>query len=153
MAKSKYNYKSEEFLQRIEGLAKKGLTDAEIAMNIGLSATYFSEKKATVPELSEVLSNSRAIINASVRQKYLLLGLGGLKVTRTVKDKDGKTVSIVETELPPDARILANWLYQHDDEWRAMTDSSKKLDVTSNGKDLVTNIQVEIIDSREQVER
>ena len=153
MAKrTKFNYTSREFLNQIESLAKKGLSDAEIATNIGLNPTYFSEKKAEIPELSEVLITSRAKINSTVRQKYLLLGLGGLKVTKTVYDRDNRPVSTIETELPPDARILANWLYHHDPEWREMTDSAKKIDVTSNGKDLIPSIEIEIIDRRDQVD-
>ena len=39
MAKAKHNYKSRQFLDQIESLAKKGLSDSEIAINIGLSPT------------------------------------------------------------------------------------------------------------------
>jgi hypothetical protein len=43
--KPKYNYRGSEFLEMIEGLAKKWLTDKEISISIGLSPTLFCEKK------------------------------------------------------------------------------------------------------------
>ncbi|SHG32718.1 hypothetical protein [Dysgonomonas macrotermitis] len=143
MAKPKYNYKSKEFLDQIESLAKKGLTDKEIAFSMGLNPTYFSEKKEAVPELSEALTRARVQINAIVRQKYLSIGLGGIK-TRTVTRRkveiedgslmDGDVIQETETELPPNPSVLAQWLFNHDEEWRKSVIDGKKLDVTSNGE-------------------
>lgn len=146
--KQKYNYKSKEFLDQIESLAKKGLTDKEIAFSMGLNPTYFSEKKEAVPELSEALTRARAQINAIVRQKYLSIGLGGIK-TKTVTRKkieiesgegkellDGDVIQETETELPPNPGVLSQWLFNHDEEWRKSVIDGKKLDVTTNGNDI-----------------
>lgn len=143
--KQKYNYKSKEFLDQIESLAKKGLTDKEIAFSMGLNPTYFSEKKEAVPELSEALTRARAQINAIVRQKYLSIGLGGIK-TKTITRKkieiedgallDGDVIQETETELPPNPGVLAQWLFNHDEEWRKSVIDGKKLDVTTNGNDI-----------------
>lgn len=143
--KQKYNYKSKEFLDQIESLAKKGLTDKEIAFSMGLNPTYFSEKKEAVSELSEALTRARAQINAIVRQKYLSIGLGGIK-TKTVTRKkieiedgallDGDVIQETETELPPNPSVLAQWLFNHDEEWRKSVIDGKKLDVTTNGNDI-----------------
>ena len=46
--KQKYNYKSKEFLDQIESLAKKGLTDKEIAFSMGpVSYTHLPIYKET----------------------------------------------------------------------------------------------------------
>ena len=43
--KTKYDYKSEEFLSLVESYAKKGFTDQEIACALGITPQLFSEKK------------------------------------------------------------------------------------------------------------
>jgi hypothetical protein len=156
MAKPKYNYKGKEFLDQIEALAKKGHTDTEIAITLGITPATFWENKAKYPAMSEALARARAQVNAIVRQKYLATGLGGLKtktITRRVIGGDVEDIiQEVEAELPPNPSVLSQWLYAHDPEWKAMVDESKKLDITSNGKDLNPQIQVEIIDNRSQIE-
>lgn len=145
MAFPKHDYKSKEFLENIEALAKKGLTDCEIAFTIGLSYQRFSEKKTKIREVGEALTRGRNTINQLVRQKYLSLGFGGLKTKSITKKKmvlpdgtesQGDIVFETETELPPNERVLATWLSLHDEEWRDKTIELKKLDVTSNGKDI-----------------
>lgn len=143
--KPKYDYKSDEFLNQIESLAKKGLTDAEIAFTIGLTPEEFSRKKSSITQLSQALTRARAQINAIVRQKYLSIGLGGIK-TKTVTRKkieiedgallDGDVIQETETELPPNPSVLAQWLFNHDEEWRKSVIDGKKLDVTTNGNDI-----------------
>ena len=144
--KPKYDYKSEEFLNQIESLAKKGLTDAEIAYSIGLSPEEFCRKKSSISQLSQALTRARAQINAIVRQKYLSIGLGGIKTKSVTRKKievekedgtkvlaDGDLIQETETELPPNPSVLAQWLFNHDEEWRKSVIDGKKLDVTTNG--------------------
>lgn len=144
MAKPKYDYKSKEFLRMISELAMKGLTDKEIAYSIGLVPQTFSDKKSQISELSEALAQARAHINSIVRQKYLAVGLGGIKTKTTVRKKleingeitYGDIIQETEIELPPNITALHTWLFNHDEEWRKKVIEGKKLDVTSNGKDV-----------------
>lgn len=149
MAKPKYNYSGEEFLKTVEDLAKKGLTDKEISLSLGLAPAYFSCKKEAVSKLSDVLTRARAQINSVVRQKYLALGLGGLKTKavtrRKVEDSKGELIDDIiiqetETELPPNLNALHTWLFHHDEEWRQKVIDGKKLDVTSNGETVGTQL-------------
>jgi hypothetical protein len=141
----KYNYRSEEFLLRVENLAKKGLTDGEIACSIGMGTTYFCEKKKELSELSEVLARARSGVNAVVRQRYLSVGLGGIKTKSLTRRKieiakgefiDGEVIQETETELAPNPQVLQNWLFHHDREWNERVMAGKRLDVTSNGGDI-----------------
>ena len=125
--KPKYDYRSEEFLSQVESLAKRGLTDKEIAFAIGIAPQFFSEKKSELPELSEVLSRARCHTTGLVRAKFLAMALGGVK-TKTVtrhrlKDKDGNILdeseeTVVESELAPNLSAQATWLRHYDSEWR-----------------------------------
>jgi len=139
--KPDYDYTSKEFLDGIEKYASKGFTDKEIAYELGLNPNYFCGLKSDNAELAEALSRGRAKINNIVRQRYLALGLGGIKTKRVTKQKskfsddfDDKIVFEEETELPPNATVLANWLFNHDEEWRKQVIDGKRLDVTSGGE-------------------
>lgn len=120
--KPKYDYRSEEFLSQVESYAKKGFTDKEIACALGIAPQTFSEKKAEISELSEVLSRARSAINALVRAKFLAMALGGIKTKtvtrRRLKDKEGNLLDeteecVVEAELAPNLSAQATWLCHH----------------------------------------
>ena len=121
--------------------------------------------------LSQVLVRARMKVNSIVRGAYLKGALGGKKIKsitkRYVQDRclcEGKDKECVqcggtgwvqltdkaisqetEAELPPNMQALSTWLYHHDEEWRKL-ESTSKVDITTNGKDMVTppsvNIQV-----------
>ncbi|MNK30188.1 hypothetical protein D3C87_486010 [compost metagenome] len=144
MAKPKHDYDSEEFLNRLEELARKGYADKEIAYEINITPTYFSDLKRDSVVISEALARGRAKVNNIVRQRLLAVGLGGLKTKRTSKRKgmlegDDEVMYEEETELPPNPNVLMTWLFNHDEEWREKTMEGKRLDVTTNGKDVGGN--------------
>ena len=125
--KPKYDYKSEEFLSRVESYAKKGLTDKEIACALEISPQKFSEKKGELSELSDVLSRARCAVTGLVRAKFLAMALGGIKTKsvtrRRLKDKDGNLLDeteecVVESELAPNLSAQATWLRHYDPDWR-----------------------------------
>ena len=118
-----------------------------------------------------MLVRARMKVNSIVRGAYLKGALGGKKIKsitkRYVQDRclcEGKDKECVqcggtgwvqltdkaisqetEAELPPNMQALSTWLYHHDEEWRKL-ESTSKVDITTNGKDMVTppsvNIQV-----------
>ncbi|MDR6734198.1 hypothetical protein [Sphingobacterium sp. 2149] len=151
MAKPKYDYESDQFKERIEELARRGYTDKEIALELELNPNYFSELKNNNDCISEPLKRARAKVNATARQKYLALSMGLLKkktVTRKLPSKfeedsyidpDGLVVYETIEELPPDRAGLERWLYNHDEDWRKTINDSKRLDITSDGKEINAN--------------
>lgn len=144
MAKPQHEYESEAFLKKVEEYAKKGYTDKEIAYELDLHPATFSEHKTVNhPQIGEALARGRAKINNIVRQRLLAVGLGGLKTKRVSKRKSemvGEEVMYEEeTELAPNPQVLSTWLFNHDEEWRASVMEGKRLDVTTNGKDVNAN--------------
>lgn len=114
--------------------------------------------------ISQALTHGREKINSIVRGSYLKSALGGKKiktkstVIRKIRTSDGTETDAqeiqethTEQELAPNMQALSTWLFNHDKEWKKAVIEGKKLDVTTNGKELQTGIQVEIIDKREQV--
>lgn len=149
MAKPKYDYKSPEFLETLEKYAKQGFTDKEIAFSIGLCTSEFSEKKSAISEIAEALARGRSTVNAAVRQTYLSASLGKIK-TKQVQNKldpDGNIIYSLETETeqPPNLDGLRNWLFNHDEEWRRLTIEGKKLDITTNGKDVNIPVPIPVV--------
>ena len=129
-------------------------------------------------KISEALARGREKINLFARDTYFKAALGGKKTKdiyrvfaerkcecggsdmdcplcngtgRIISDKKAITQE-VEREMPPNLQALGTWLFNHDEEWRKSVIEGKKLDVTTNGKDMNPAIQVEIIDRREQIE-
>lgn len=144
----KFDYEGEEFLSMIEGFAKNGLTDTEIANAIGLNPSTFSTNKTRFPKMGEVLTRARCKINASVRATFLRVALGGKKLTNTtyrkIRDRDGNEtgeveIQTTESEMPPSLQALSVWLFHHDPEWRKVemkdfnedipTDTDKGIDI------------------------
>ncbi|QQT43374.1 Uncharacterised protein [Sphingobacterium multivorum] len=154
MADKKYDYESESFSNACENYALKGLTDKEIAIEMGLFPTYFCELKSKYDNISEALARGRSKIISAVRQKYIGVALGGLKrktVTRKIPSRfddesdihpDGMIVLETTEELAPNAQALATLLFNYDEEWRKKVIDGKKLDVTSNGKELNGSINI-----------
>lgn len=152
----KYDYESEEFAQMVEVYAKKGFTDKEIALELGISPALFSKKKEEISSISETLSRARARINATVRAAYLRTAMGGKRIhieqyvqrKCECKGKDPECEIcggsgwltpeqnriVTEQELAPSQSALDRWLMNNDEEWREK--ATQKVDVTSGGKSL-----------------
>lgn len=116
--------------------------------------------------ISQVLARARRKANSIVRGAYLKAALGGKKIkSKTVvrrklridgiytKDEEIQT-SETEQELPQNIQAMSTWLFHHDEEWRQSVIDSKKLDITTNGKDLApqkVNINV-VYNKKEDLE-
>lgn len=190
----KFDYKSKEFLDTIENMASKGMTDKSIAWGLvatygkNLTPQYFNELKNEKDEegnptergklISEALARGREKINLLVRDTYLKTAIGGKKIKTVVKryvqqschcsgedpecqqcgglgvvmSTDKAVMQESDIELAPNVQAMATWLYNHDEEWRTIMDSGKKLDLTSKGGELNKGFKIEIIDKREDVE-
>ena len=137
--KPKYDYTSEDFLTRVGELAKRGFTDGEIALSLGLNPTYFAEKKGEHTEISEALSRARAQVNGLVRAAFLKSAIGGRTVrqvqyievhcqckgqNKSCPDCHGTgwhvpetERKVTETELAPSLAAQERWLMNYDSEW------------------------------------
>jgi hypothetical protein len=106
MPKKKFQYGSQKFLEKIEELAAKGLTDREIARQLLVAfgdkitpERFSAHKNEKDPEgnltqeacmIREALARGRDRINAEVRSAYLQLALGS-RTVKTVKRQYAQT--------------------------------------------------------------
>ena len=76
-AKGKYaDWITPEGLLKIEGWARDGLIDEQIAQNIGIRATTLYEWKKRFPQFSEALKRGKEIVDIMVENALLKRALG-----------------------------------------------------------------------------
>lgn len=143
-AKPKHEYKDPMFILQIEGWARDGYDDCQIAELLDLTATYFCDLKNKYPELSKALKKGRQPLEVLV-ENSLFKRATGLKVKTTVRkwdvyeDDEGniRNVQIVqetETELPPDTGAAMAWLKHKKPEiWNIATKMQMEQDIHMSG--------------------
>lgn len=103
MAKGKYKYWiTEEGLLKLEGWARDGLTEEQIAKNVGISRSTLNEWKKKYPDISDTLKKGKDISDRMVENALFKSAIGErltLKKPIKVKEvtyKDGKRVKEIE---------------------------------------------------------
>lgn len=118
MAKGKYEYwLTPEGLIKLEGWARDGLTDEQIAKNANIGIRTLYEWKEKYPQISQSLKKGKEVVDYEVENALLKRALG-----YTVKEekltKDGEVVEL-EREVPGDVTAQIFWLKNRKpDVWR-----------------------------------
>lgn len=148
MAKGKYEqWLTEEGLLQIEAWARNGLTDKQIANNIGITEQTLNNWKKSYPSFFESLKKGKEVVDIQVENALLKRALGYSYIETTkelVTDYDpesGKAVGShlevtkeVTKEVQPDTTAQIFWLKNRKPEsWR------DKRDVDLGGNLNVTN--------------
>jgi hypothetical protein len=106
----------------LEGMARDGLTDEQIAGELGISTRSLYHYLNKYPELKEAISKSKVKHDYKVENALLKKALG-CKTRKVYKDvsPDGQITitKIVETEEPPDVNACIRWLCnRRPDTWK-----------------------------------
>ncbi len=123
MAKGKYEYwLTEEGLLLLQGWARDGLTDEQIAENMGISRSTLNEWKKKYSDISYTLKKGKEIVDRQVENALLKRALGYTtkEITKGIIDT-GELVTIKEVikEVPPDTTAQIFWLKNRKpNEWR-----------------------------------
>lgn len=137
MAKGKYEkWITPEGLTLLEGWARDGLTDEQIAHNMGVSRKTLAEWKKKYGDIGDTLKKGKEIVDYEVENALLKKALG-----YTVKEqkltKDGELIEI-EREIPPDTTAQIFWLKnRRPDKWR---DKVENVNINEDDKELKINI-------------
>lgn len=142
--KPKHDYRDPMFLLQVEGWARDGYDDYQIAELLDLNATHFCELKGKYTEISEALKKGRRPLEVLV-ENSLFKRATGMKVKSTVRqwevleDEDGipKRVEVIretETELPPDTGAAMAWLkHKKPEVWNIAAKMQMELEATVTG--------------------
>lgn len=137
-AKGKYeDWLTPDGLKRVESWARDGLTDKQIAANIGISETSLKTWKKRFSAISDALKKGKEPVDFEVENALLKRAKGYevtedetvYKVSGTRTDENGKIVPILDYKgakvirrkrhVPPDTAALIFWLKNRKPEqWR-----------------------------------
>lgn len=113
MAKGKYEYwLTDDGLTLLEGWAREGLTNKQIAHNMGVSLTTLKAYRNAYPSISATLKKGKEVVDFEVENALLQKALNGdttaqifwLKNRRPDKWRDKPNVS-VDLNLPAEKKL------------------------------------------------
>lgn len=122
MAKGKYQkWLTPDGRTLLEAWARDGLTDEQIAHNMGIRRSTLADWKIKYPDISDALKKGKEVVDIEV-ENALLKRAKGFEWTETRIEqsaKDGRKVTLVKRFVPPDVGAAAFWLKNRKSEqWR-----------------------------------
>lgn len=150
MARGKYeNWLTPEGLLKIEGWARDGLTEKQIAERMGVAYSTLRDWKEKYPALSAPIKRGKEIPDRKVENALYERAIGGVRnVKKTFKvkekyyddqgrlcEKEKLQTAIDQVYIPGDTTAQIFWLKNRKpDDWR---DKPKETDGTSADNDMV----------------
>lgn len=148
-AKGKYQeWLEPDKLILLEGWARDGLTDEQIAFNMGIGTTTLYRWKDEYREIRESLKKGKEVIDRQVENALLKKALGDtvvLKKPIKVKEvlyENGKRLKeterieyvVEEVLIPPDTTAQIYWLKNRKpEEWRDKREVESRVEVETDG--------------------
>lgn len=140
MAKGKYQeWLEPEGLLKIEGWARDGLTDEQIAHNIGISRETLNQWKNKFSDISDTLKRGKEVVDRQVENALLKRALGYEYEEVKEKFENGICVerTITKKEVVADTTAQIFWLKNRKpDEWR----DKPEVEQSTGGITIVNNI-------------
>lgn len=125
MAKGKYEYwLTPDGLLRLEAYARDGLTDEQIAHNMGINPATLYEWKKKYHEISESLKRGKEVVDIQVENALLKRAMGYSYEEKKVEvSEEGTKVTKTIKEVVPDTTAQIFWLKnRRPDRWRDKQD-------------------------------
>ena len=149
MARSKSEYwLTPEGLTLIEGWARDGLTDDQIAHNMGVVRSTLSEWKIKFKDISDALKKGKVVVDREVENALLKKAMGytvdlvkTFKVKRTIYE-NGKKVEeyeelvpgVDQVHVPADTTAQIFWLKNRKPEdWRDKREAKQEAEEDNTG--------------------
>lgn len=145
MAKSKWEQVKDKLIL-VEGWARDGLTDIQIAENLGISKDTFYEYKKKHTDFSDSLKRGKEVVDYEVENALLKRALGYEYEEKTYEtrydERTGKSVERlikrITKQVSPDTTAQIYWLNNRKPkQWRNKQD----IDISNEGISLAEAIQ------------
>lgn len=146
MAKSKYDSHVKDNLVLVTSWARDGLTDLQIAHNLGISEDTFYTYKNKYTEFSEALKKGKEVIDFEVENALLKRALGYKYDEITKELVDGVMVETkrVTKEVQPDTTAQIFWLKNRKPkEWRDKKDVEMSGELKTESENKVSLLSTE----------
>ena len=122
MAKGKYQrWLEPDGLLLLEGWARDGLTDEQLAEKMGCGVRTLYDWKERFPQISQALKKGKEIVDIQVENALLKRALGYEYMEERVEisEKDCRNVIHTTKTVPPDTTAQIFWLKnRRPDQWR-----------------------------------
>ena len=138
MAKGKYEYwLTEESLLQLEACARNGLTDEQIAQNMGIGYSTLQTWKNKYQDIQDTLKRGKEVVDIQVENALLKRALGYSYIEKTserrLNEDTGEyemvTTKEVVKEITPDTTAQIFWLKNRKpEEWRDKREISNTSD-------------------------
>jgi transposase-like protein len=126
-----HDWLTAEGLIKLGGWARDGLTDEQIANNMGISPSTLYEWKKKYSEISEALKRGKDVVDRQVENAMLKRALG-YKYDEVTYEY-GEETKRVTKEVQPDVTAQIFWLKnRRPDKWRDKKDVEHSGDMTVN---------------------
>ena len=116
---------TEEMVIRAEGYARDGLTDVQIAHNLGISRSTLYKWKREYPEFAEAVKRGKEVVDREVENALFRRAVGySYPEEKVFLGPGGKPVIVQTTKYyPPDPTAMIFWLKNRKPaEWRDKRD-------------------------------
>ena len=131
-SKSKY---TSEFPSLAEGYARQGLSDADIAKNLGISIETYYTYQQKHPEFFEAIREGKKPADLIVENALYKRCIGCVieeEHSEIIKGENGKPIikkKIIKKQLPPDVNAARYWLSNRQKErWSNNPETAKEID-------------------------
>lgn len=139
MAKGKFHrWLEPDNLIKLEAWARDGLTDEQIASNMGITTSTLYEWKKRFSVITEALKSGKEIVDIQVENALLKRALGYTYTeTKTEKSKkDGEKITVTVKQVIPDVTAQIYWLKnRRTDKWR----DRREVDFEQTGGVMIVN--------------
>lgn len=146
MAKSKYDSHVKDNLVLVTSWARNGLTDLQIAHNLGISEDTFYNYKNKYTEFSEALKKGKEVIDFEVENALLKRALGYKydEITKELVDGNMVETKRVTKEVQPDTTAQIFWLKNRKPkEWRDKKDVEMSGELKTESENKVSLLSTE----------
>lgn len=143
MAKGKYQrWLEPDGLIMLEGWAREGLTDEQIAHNMGCSRSTLADWRVKYPDISDALKRGKDVIDFEVENALLKRALGYSYDEIMIEDSDdGHKHRVTKKFIPPDVTAQIYWLKNRKpDRWRDKPEAPSDTDALKKARELLEGI-------------
>lgn len=144
MAKGKYQeWLTPDGLLRLEGWARDGLTDEQIAGNIGINPATLYKWIDKFGEIGEAIKKGKAPVDFQVENAMLkrAMGYDYEEVITEVYDNGKKHIRKVKKHMPGDVTAMIFWLKNRKpDKWRDKPEMKEDSETLKAAKQLLEGV-------------
>lgn len=124
----------------IQGMAREGLTQQQIANNLGISIDTLIENKKKYSEFNDALKKGKEVVDFEVENALLKRALGYEYEEETYEN--GILTKKVKKQVPPDTTAQIFWLKNRKpNNWKDRVETDEDREAVANASQVIAKIR------------